>query len=184
MNALAALAISAHVSAAPCAKCAGSGRFVAYTGRVVGPCFACKGTGLATISAAPVAMAAPAVDALRAAFESASKSGLKKPALRFDGFSVSLAPSTGCNPGSIYVKSESDYLGKIANGAFQPSHAAATIPGLGALVATIMADPFAAARAYGLRTGRCSCCGAALSDPVSVAAGIGPICAARYGFAR
>jgi Family of unknown function (DUF6011) len=28
-----------------CSKCNGSGNFVSYTGRIVGPCFACKGAG-------------------------------------------------------------------------------------------------------------------------------------------
>jgi hypothetical protein len=32
----------------PCAKCGGSGRFVGYTGRVLGDCFTCKGTGKKT----------------------------------------------------------------------------------------------------------------------------------------
>lgn len=30
----------------PCTKCRGSGRFVGYTGRVLGACFTCKGTGV------------------------------------------------------------------------------------------------------------------------------------------
>lgn len=32
----------------PCAKCRGTGKFVSYTGRVVGPCFTCKGAGKQT----------------------------------------------------------------------------------------------------------------------------------------
>src|SRR4249920_809528 len=28
-----------------CAKCGGSGRFISYSGRDVGPCFTCKGAG-------------------------------------------------------------------------------------------------------------------------------------------
>lgn len=34
--------------------------------------------------------------------------------------------------------------------------------------------------AYGRRTGVCGCCGRTLTDPKSIAAGIGPICASRY----
>lgn len=37
----------------PCAKCRGSGRFVSYSGRTVGPCFTCKGTGTKTFKSAP-----------------------------------------------------------------------------------------------------------------------------------
>jgi hypothetical protein len=32
----------------PCRKCGGGGKFIGYTGRVVGNCFTCKGTGKMT----------------------------------------------------------------------------------------------------------------------------------------
>jgi hypothetical protein len=38
----------------------------------------------------------------------------------------------------------------------------------------------AEAKAYGRRTGQCCCCGAQLTDPSSVEAGIGPICASKF----
>lgn len=41
----------------PCPKCKGSGRFVAYTGRTVGNCFHCKGTGKVTFKTSPEARA-------------------------------------------------------------------------------------------------------------------------------
>lgn len=37
----------------PCPKCHGSGRFVAYSGRTVGNCFHCKGTGKVTFKSSP-----------------------------------------------------------------------------------------------------------------------------------
>lgn len=46
----------------------------------------------------------------------------------------------------------------------------------------IVADPRAAAIAYGKLTGRCACCGRKLENEESVAAGIGPICAAKHGW--
>lgn len=46
----------------------------------------------------------------------------------------------------------------------------------------IAADPRAAAIAYGKLTGTCSCCGRKLENADSVAAGIGPICAAKNGW--
>lgn len=46
---------------------------------------------------------------------------------------------------------------------------------------TILADPFAAQVAYGKLTGTCGTCGRILEDEASVAAGIGPICAAKFG---
>lgn len=41
------------------------------------------------------------------------------------------------------------------------------------------ADLMVAATDYGKRTGRCGICGRELTDPASIAAGIGPICAGR-----
>lgn len=120
---------------------------------------------------------------LAAAFEAARVKGLKKPILRFEGFTASLAPSAGRNAGAIYLKDGSTYLGKIVGGQFTPSYSAAdAAKDIVAKVQAVMADPVAAAVAYGRSTGQCSCCGRKLTDPVSVANGIGPICAAGYGF--
>lgn len=42
-------------------------------------------------------------------------------------------------------------------------------------------DPLAAIKAHGVATGRCGCCGRELTDPDSIALGIGPICADKLG---
>lgn len=47
-------------------------------------------------------------------------------------------------------------------------------------LAVILKDPLAAQVAYGKLTGTCGHCGRILEDEASVAAGIGPICAAKY----
>lgn len=58
-------------------------------------------------------------DALRAAFDKAAATGLKRPKLRYEGFEVSRAPDHGKNAGALYVKSSDDgYLGKIVNGKY------------------------------------------------------------------
>ena len=44
----------------------------------------------------------------------------------------------------------------------------------------ILADPFEASKAYGRLVGVCGVCGRHLEDPVSVANGIGPICAEKF----
>lgn len=63
-----------------------------------------------------------------------------------------------------------------------PNETAARInPGHAVDVRALLADPHAAAVTYGRTTGRCAICGRRLTDPVSIAAGIGPICAARFG---
>jgi hypothetical protein len=48
-------------------------------------------------------------------------------------------------------------------------------------IATVCADPSSAARAFGQRWKSCSCCGRTLTNEDSRAAGIGPICAERWG---
>lgn len=48
----------------------------------------------------------------------------------------------------------------------------------------IMADPLAASIAYGKLTGTCGICGKTLENELSVAAGIGPWCAAKFGVSQ
>lgn len=171
-------AITALIQADDCAKCSGSGKFVAYTGRVVGDCFTCKGSGK-RLARPQIAQTVQNVDKLMDAFDKASAAGLKRPAMRFEGWTASLAPATGKNPGAVYCKADYLYLGKIVAGQFYVSRDCASATR--AIILSTMADPLAAAIAYGKRTGACSCCGRTLSDPVSVNLGIGPVCKSKYG---
>lgn len=258
-----------------CRKCGGSGRFVGYTGRVLGNCFACKGKGVVYTKTDPKVLEAnrrkaaekkakqaseaaeraaawldanPAeaewlkrpvtgdftfhadmLEALykygslterqeaavrnatakfnegvarRAAEKAEREAGaavlsmakiregfdnarqhLKRPKLRIAGVQFSLAPATGRNAGCIYVvRAEDDtYLGKITpEDKFLPTLNCSDE--LAATVARVAADPAAAATAHGHEYGYCSCCGRELTNPESVARGIGPICADRWGF--
>ena len=111
---------------------------------------------------------------IRAMFEKARETGHKEPTYRAAGLVISRAPDHGRNPGALYVKTENDdYLGKILGTEYTGKPAPA--------LAAIAADPRGEAVRYGKRTGRCSCCGAELSNPKSIAAGIGPICATKWG---
>jgi uncharacterized protein DUF6011 len=49
-----------------------------------------------------------------------------------------------------------------------------------ALIVEFNADPLEAAKKYGKLSGRCCSCGRDLTDPVSIEAGIGPVCAQRF----
>jgi len=118
-------------------------------------------------------------DLLMAAFNAAVSSGIERPKLRFDGFVASLAPATGRNAGAVYLRSGDQFIGKIAGGKFVASFEA-TQEQQAAVVAA-MADPLAAAVAFGRRTGQCSCCGRELTNAESVELGIGPICRERFG---
>jgi hypothetical protein len=126
--------------------------------------------------------AAPAVTVARLveAFDTARSSGLKRLRLRLAGFVFSPAPDHGRNAGAIYVKAGDTYLGKIAEGRFQRVFACTAADE--ALVVEACADPEAAAVAYGMRTGSCSCCGKELTNAESIARGIGPICAGKWGW--
>lgn len=122
------------------------------------------------------------VDQLQVAFNAATSNGLRRPILRYDGFQVSLAPSHGKNAGALYVKGSDDtYLGKIVGGKYLATSEAQSM-GMIERVASAMSNPLEAARAYGKRTGACSCCGRKLTDRTSVANGIGPICQEKFGW--
>lgn len=118
---------------------------------------------------------------IHAMFDKARENGLSKLAYRAEGLVLTPAKASGRNPGAIYVKSSSgDYMGKVVGTSFiAVSSAPATIkPTLEA----IAANPSEVAKAYGKKTGICSCCGRELTDPSSIAAGIGPICATKWEF--
>lgn len=109
----------------------------------------------------------------------ARANGLKKPVFRACGMTFSLAPSTGSNPGAVYVKTGGLYVGKLNCGRWYPSRDAA--PDVTERLAEIVADPKGKAIDYGRETGRCACCGRTLTDPKSIELGIGPICAEHFG---
>lgn len=121
-------------------------------------------------------------DKLVAAFEAARDRGLVRPILRFEGFSISPAKATSANAGALYVKDGGVYLGKIVGTEFKASWDGKQRKDLADRISSIMADPVEAAKQYGKESGICSCCGRTLTDPASIAAGIGPICAEGWGF--
>jgi hypothetical protein len=118
------------------------------------------------------------VDALKQAFDRARNSGLHRIKLRVGEFDMSRAPDHGQNPGAIYVKHGATYLGKIVDNRLEPNRN--FDDDLRARFSAIAADPLAAARMHGVDTGVCSCCGIVLTDPISKARGIGPICETRF----
>lgn len=128
------------------------------------------------------AASAPSADvsAIHAAFASASASGLKRPRLTLAGYVVSPAGAASVNVGAIYAKRDGVYLGKFLNGLFVASRDCndATRDEL----VKIASDPHGAAVAHGKLTGNCACCNRPLSDPESVARGVGPVCATRFGW--
>lgn len=112
-------------------------------------------------------------------FDKARESGLKRLKFRTEYIEISVPKETSRNAGRLYVKHDGAYAGKIMNGKFMPGFDAK--PDTLALVCEVAEDPAGRAKQYGIRTGVCSCCGAELTDPVSIANGIGPICTSNWG---
>jgi hypothetical protein len=122
-----------------------------------------------------------AVDAsnIKALFDKALASGIQKPGLWFGDIKLSLAGASSANAGAIYVKKGDSYQGKITGGKFLPVYGADA--SIGELLLTVAGNPAEELRRIGKTTNRCCCCGRTLTDPVSVANGIGPICAENWG---
>ncbi|MCP4127366.1 MAG: hypothetical protein GY753_09920, partial [Gammaproteobacteria bacterium] len=81
----------------------------------------------------------------------------------------------------LYVKDDGEYAGKISpEGKFFGLRSARN--GVADELVALAKDPLSEAKAYGQRTGSCCCCGRELTDGKSIEAGIGPICASKWGF--
>lgn len=138
----------------------------------------------------PLGRYAPPVvklEAVEAAFTKAKAAGVQFPRLLLGRFAFSPAGATSANAGGIYVKEYTEsggvpgrYLGKVLSGKFLKSRECTPKDELE--ITAVCEDPKAAALSFGRKTGRCSVCNRKLTDPVSVANGIGPICADRFGF--
>ncbi len=121
--------------------------------------------------------------AINEAFATAVASGHKRPTYRAESLIISRAPDHGYNAGALYVKdADGTYLGKITAETFAPVANILAAADVTARLQAIAADPKGAAIRYGQRTGSCGCCGRELTRADSIAAGIGPICAANWGF--
>lgn len=110
----------------------------------------------------------------------AKGNGLKKPGLWFGALKITEAPATGQNAGALYVKMNGEYAGKIVGSQFKAAWGVKA-DGIVADLLAIATSPAEALKAKGKETGRCCCCGRELTDPVSVANGIGPICEENFG---
>jgi hypothetical protein len=138
----------------------------------------------ARAAAAPVADQA-GVDRLKLAFDTAiSKArergmGFKNPKITIGGMTISPAKATSSNPGALYVKNGGEYLGKVQDGRFRRVQACTDAQEKQVLA--FIADPKAAATAYGIETGVCCVCNATLTSKWRLL-GIGPICSTKMGW--
>ena len=119
------------------------------------------------------------VSRIESLFATARANGLKRVAFVAGDLRIAPAKESSVNAGALYVQRNGDYQGKVMNGRFLALREtlADTLPRL----LELAADPAGVARFYGQKTGTCSCCGRELTDPESIAAGIGPVCATKWG---
>jgi hypothetical protein len=124
-----------------------------------------------------------------------AKKHLKHPkiTLTLKGSPITLAMAGAASkaPGSINVMGEGKYpdrewFGRISPaGEWSPSRAldgdATKREALLKLLTEFAQSPAEVAKNHGALTGNCSFCNLALTDPRSVAAGFGPVCADHYG---
>lgn len=179
--------VAAAVASATCPKCHGRGNFIGYTGRIVGKCFACHGTGLRDEAAPKPMMGLHRI--VKMMRDAAAR--LKHPRVVFtaDGtdYRLNVAGPMARIPGSINVTStgafeDRSWFGRILpDGTFEPNGRLPESAAVGAALQCFDADPVKASREYGQRTGRCCYCTLELTDKRSVTVGYGPICAEKYG---
>lgn len=136
------------------------------------------------LARAPIADTA-GVDRLKAAFDFAAARAADKgrkfsPRLTIGEMVISPAKATGANPGALYVKSDRIYLGKVIGGKFLASRDCK--PEQTTKVLAFIADPADAARKYGQEFGICCVCNARLTNEESMTRGMGPVCAANFGW--
>lgn len=122
-------------------------------------------------------------DKLVSALNHAALKQKRSPSLIVGSLEFTRAKDTSKNPGCVYVANwrTDTYFGKITPaGLFQPSRECTDETK--AQVTVVMLDPLAAAIEHGKLTGECAVCRAKLKDEKSVARGIGPICAQKFGW--
>lgn len=137
--------------------------------------------------AAARAAAAPEVDTTRihAAFDAAMRRAqdkglrLRYPTITVGAVTISPAGPNSKNPGALYVKNAGQYVGKIMGGRLLGTRECT--PEIEAKVVKFIADPQAAAKAYGQETGTCCICNATLKSKWKLQ-GIGPVCATKFGW--
>lgn len=138
------------------------------------------------VKVAPVKSNQPSpFEELFATFERAKSKGAKRLSLRLQGINIKPNEDNTC----LWITSQTET--EMGKWGLKPKYLGKVTPAgcdsrLGDDVKeTLMAaagDPLTAVIRYGKVSGRCSCCGVELDNPKSIEAGIGPICATKFGW--
>ena len=117
-----------------------------------------------------------------AALVEANVKGIKKPVLRLvtpDGAKIKVKYMTrGGNAGGAWITSNDELVGKIND---QGEYTNMRGCMLNEFIASVNSNVQGAIVEYGRITSSCGCCGLPLTNSVSIALGIGPICLEKYG---
>jgi len=93
-----------------------------------------------------------------------------------------LAPAHGKNPDHIYVKCNGKYVGKVTPVGHLVARDGYYKMGAQAILDDMVATGIETyVLSYGKKSGNCCLCSRTLTDDRSLVAGVGPICAKRYG---
>lgn len=117
------------------------------------------------------------------AITTAQESGLKRISMRFQDFIAKPSKYAG----RVYIFSHEKELnqwGSLSNKYLGWIEESKTNLGEVSLIQAVedaAADPYKAAKVYGMATGTCSCCGRELTNKLSIELGIGPICREKFG---
>lgn len=118
--------------------------------------------------------------AIEVLFKDAYNAGFKNPKMRIDDYKFSMAGPSSRNFGSVYVKKDTEYLGKLQGGKlFTAIHQPDSVY---KRILEIADNPRMEAVRFGHKTGSCAICGRPLNNAESVQRGIGPICAESFGW--
>lgn len=163
---------------------------IAFAQRMIAKRDAAKQAAADRVTNAPATDTA-GIDRLKAAFDKAAAATaakttetgmplrLRSPRITIGTVTISPAKATSANAGALYVKDAGTYMGKIVGGKFIASRDCT--PEQQTRILAFVADPAAAAKAYGQETGMCCICNATLTSKWRLA-GIGPICATKFGW--
>lgn len=113
-------------------------------------------------------------------FTAARMSGIKRPRLKIEGFILKPPGPRSRYPDAVYVYEDGEYVGKVNEGRFWAGRDG-FIDDPRPMLKRLAADPLNTAVAHGRKTGECACCGRQLTKSDSIARGIGPICADKWG---
>lgn len=119
-------------------------------------------------------------------FDNAKSSGIQFPKIRFGHedhtIVMSLAGPNARFPGSINVVCDEVWLGRVTREGHYTNPRKTPEPiNVKEVLAKLAANPMEEMVAYGKRSGTCCLCARTLTNPASIAAGIGPVCVNKWG---